>query len=115
MDTEKPAHPHFAPEGGSAVRGVGVLVPIDHPVLFHVQPHLCAGGAGKVAAGFGLVYLAAGLWAASVQPAIVKSMLVTPPAGYEFYKYFGFAGYVWLALVAVAVLVAAIARRSRQI
>ena len=65
--------------------------------------------AGKVAAAFGLVYLAAGLWAASVQPAIVKSMLVTPPAGYEFYKYFGFAGYGWIALVAVAVLVAAIA------
>jgi hypothetical protein len=65
--------------------------------------------AGKVGAGFGLVYLAAGLWAASVQPAVVKSMLVTPPAGYEFYKYFGFAGYGWIALVAVAVLVAAIA------
>jgi len=55
--------------------------------------------AGKVAAGFGLVYLAAGLWAASVQPAVVKSMLVTPPAGYEFYKFFGFAvtaGSRWL-------------------
>ena len=65
--------------------------------------------AGKVGAGFGLVYLAAGLWAASVQPAVVKSMLVTPPAGYEFYKFFGFAGYGWIALVAVAVLVAAIA------
>jgi hypothetical protein len=62
-----------------------------------------------VGAGFGLVYLAAGLWAASVQPAVVKSMLVTPPAGYEFYKFFGFAGYGWIALVAVAVLVAAIA------
>jgi hypothetical protein len=69
--------------------------------------------AGKVAAGFGLVYLAAGLWAASVQPAVVKSMLVTPPAGYEFYKYFGFAGYGWIALVAVAVLVAAIAGFGR--
>ena len=29
--------------------------------------------------------------------------------GYRFYKYFGFAGYGWLALVAVAVLVAAVA------
>ncbi len=67
----------------------------------------CLGG--KVAAGFGLVYLAAGLWAASVQPAVVKSMLATPPADYEFYKYFAFAGYGWLALVVVAVLVGAVA------
>jgi hypothetical protein len=64
---------------------------------------------GKVAAAFGVVYLAAGWWAASVQPAVVKSMLATPPAGYEFYKYFGFAGYGWIALVGLAVLVAATA------
>ena len=64
---------------------------------------------GRVAAAFGLVYLAAGWWAASVQPDVVKSLLATPPTGYAFYKYFGFAGYGWLALVAVAVLVAAVA------
>ena len=68
-----------------------------------------AGLGGKVAAGFGIVYLAAGVWAASVQPVVVKSMLAVPPDGYGFYKFYGFAGYGWLALVAVAVLLAAAA------
>jgi len=77
------------------------------------EKRFVAGLGGKVAAVFGLVYLTAGLWAASVQPAVVKSLLVTPPAGYEFYKYFGFAGYGWLALVAVAILLAAIAGFGR--
>jgi len=36
-------------------------------------------------------------------------MLAMPPVGYEFYKYFGFAGYGWIALVLVAVLLAAVA------
>jgi hypothetical protein len=40
-------------------------------------------------------------------------MLATPPSGYEFYRYFGFAGYGWLALVAVAVLLAAVAGFGR--
>lgn len=40
-------------------------------------------------------------------------MLVTPPAGYEFYKYYGFAGYGWMALVVVAVLLAAVAGFAR--
>ena len=34
-----------------------------------------AGVGGKIAAVFGMVYLAAGLWAASVQPAVVKDGL----------------------------------------
>jgi hypothetical protein len=56
---------------------------------------------GKVAAVFGLAYLAAGLWAASVQPEIVKTGLRAD----ALYKFAGFAGYLWLALVGVAVLV----------
>src|ERR1019366_252723 len=44
VDTEEPAHPHFASDRNGTVCGVGVLIPVDHPVLFHVQPHLCAGG-----------------------------------------------------------------------
>jgi hypothetical protein len=43
-----------------------------------------AGLGGKVAAGFGVVYLAAGLWAASVQPEIVKAGLAG--SGYPLYK-----------------------------
>jgi hypothetical protein len=61
-----------------------------------------AGVGGKVAAGFGIVYLAAGLWAASVQPDVVKAGLLSDPL----YKFSGFSGYGWLALVAIAVLVA---------
>ena len=50
----------------------------------------------------------AGLWAASVQPEVVKAGLAGH-SGYPLYKFAGFAGYGWLALVVVAVLVAAIA------
>lgn len=63
---------------------------------------------GKVAAGFGLIYLAAGVWAASVQPDVVKAGLAGQ-SGYPLYKICGFAGYGWLALVVVAVLVGAFA------
>ena len=68
-----------------------------------------AGLGGKVAAVFGVVYLAAGLWAAGVQPEIVKTGLHTD----ALYKFAGFAGYGWLALVVVAVLTAAIAGFGR--
>jgi hypothetical protein len=64
-----------------------------------------AGVGGKVAAVFGLVYLAAGVWAAGVQPEIVKVGLHSD----ALYKFAGFAGYGWLALVVVAVLAGAVA------
>jgi hypothetical protein len=95
--------------GGLFIGGLWLVYLAGRKTFTPEQSQFVTKLAGKVAAGFGLVYLAAGLWAASVQPAVVKSMLVTPPAGYEFYKFFGFAGYGWIALVAVAVLVAAIA------
>ncbi|MGA2851387.1 MAG: hypothetical protein ABSE46_20485 [Terracidiphilus sp.] len=60
---------------------------------------------GKVGAGFGLVYLAAGFWASSVQPDAVKTGLVAHPL----YKFAGFAGYGWGILVLIAVLLAAFA------
>lgn len=63
---------------------------------------------GKIAAGCGIVYLAAGMWAASVQPATVKAGLAGQSA-YPLYKLSGDAGYVWIALVGVAIVVAAIA------
>jgi hypothetical protein len=95
--------------GGLFIGGLWLVYLAGRKTFTPEESKFVAKLGGKVAAAFGLVYLAAGLWAASVQPAVVKSMLATPPAGYEFYKYFGFAGYGWLALVAVAVLVAAIA------
>lgn len=67
-----------------------------------------AGLGGKIAAGCGIVYLAAGVWAASVQPAAVKAGLAGQSA-YPLYKLCGYAGYGWLALAAAAIVVAAIA------
>jgi len=49
--------------------------------------------------------LSAGLWAASVQPEVVKAGL----ANHWLYRFAGFAGYGWLVLVLVAVLVGAVA------
>ena len=68
-----------------------------------------AGLGGKIAALFGIAYLAVGLWAASVQPVVVKGGL----ASHALYKFAGFAGFGWLALVALAVLIAAIAGFGR--
>ena len=59
----------------------------------------------QVAAVFGIIYLAAGVWAALAQPAFVKAGLALDPL----YKFAGFAGYVWLALVTFTVLVSAAA------
>jgi len=67
-----------------------------------VEKHFVVGLGGKLAAAFGLVYLIAGGWAARVQPDAVKAGLATHPL----YHWFAFAGYGWLALVAIAVLVA---------
>jgi hypothetical protein len=95
--------------GGLFIGGLWLLYLAGRSTFTAEEKNFLSALGGKVAALFGIVYLAAGVWAASVQPAVVKSMLVTPPAGYEFYKYFGFAGYGWLALVVVAVLLAAAA------
>jgi hypothetical protein len=64
---------------------------------------------GKIAALFGVVYLASGIWANAVQPAPVKAMLAAPPAGYGFYKLYALGGYAWLAFVAVGVVLALVA------
>jgi hypothetical protein len=63
-----------------------------------------AGLGGRLAALFGLIYIAAGLWAQKTQPDVVKSGLATHPL----YHYATFAGYGWLALVAAGVLIAGI-------
>ena len=62
---------------------------------------------------FGVVYLLRRLWAASVQPQAVKAWPGRPIPGYALYRFAGFAGYGWLALVVVAVLLGAY-RRIRQ-
>jgi hypothetical protein len=72
------------------------------------QQKYMAGVGGKLAALFGVVYLFAGLWAQAVQPDAVKQMLASPPAGYGFYHLYALAGYGWVALVMVGILVAAV-------
>ena len=68
-----------------------------------------AGFGGKVAVLFGILYIAAGLWANSVQPAAVKAGIASHPL----YHLFGYAAYGWLALVAVAIVLGAIAGFGR--
>jgi hypothetical protein len=94
--------------GGLFIGGLWLVYLAGRSTFTAEEKRFIAGLGGKVAAAFGLVYLAAGLWAASVQPSVVKAGL-DGHSGYPLYKFSGFAGYGWLALVVVAVLVAAIA------
>jgi len=98
-----------------AASGAGAYLPTGDPTQFPRstftadEKNFVTGVGGKVAVVFGLVYLSAGLWAASVQPDVVKAGLHTD----ALYKFAGFAGYGWLALVVVAVLLGAVAGLSK--
>jgi len=94
--------------GGLFIGGLWMIYLSGRSTFTADEKKWISGVGGKVAALFGVVYLAAGLWAASVQPQVVKDGLAGASA-YPLYKISGFAGYGWLALVVVAVLVAAIA------
>jgi len=94
--------------GGLFFGGLWMVYLAGRSTFTAEEKHFIGGLGGKIAVGFGLVYLAAGLWANSVQPDAVKEGLAGNGT-YAFYKYFGLAGYGWLALVAVAVLLAAVA------
>ncbi len=94
--------------GGLFIGGLWLVYLAGRSTFTADEKKFVAGLGGKVAAGFGVVYLAAGLWAASVQPDVVKSGLAGHSI-YPAYKFAGFAGYGWIALVVVAVLVGAIA------
>jgi hypothetical protein len=94
--------------GGLLIGGLW-LIHLSGRATFTAQEKTFAAGlGGKVAGTFGIVYLLAGLWAASVQPDAVKAGLAGQ-AAYPLYKFAGFAGYGWLALVVVAVLLGVIA------
>ena len=100
--------------GGLLIGGLWLVYLAGRSTFTSEEKTFVAGLGGKVAAGFGIVYLAAGLWAASVQPDGVKAglaghALYAGRAIYPAYKFSGFAGYGWIALVVVAVLVGAIA------
>jgi hypothetical protein len=91
--------------GGLFVGGLWMVYLAGRSTFTSEEKSFLAGVGGKLAAVFGIVYLAAGVWAASVQPAVVKDGLANHPL----YHFAGLAGYGWLALVAVTVLVSAAA------
>jgi hypothetical protein len=91
--------------GGLFIGGLWMMYLSGRSTFTAEEKSFVVGAGGKIAALFGVVYLAAGLWAAGVQPEIVKAGLHTD----SLYKFAGFAGYGWLALVAVAVVAAAVA------
>ncbi len=90
--------------GGLFMGGVWMVYLAGRSTFTAEEKGFLAGVGGKAAAFFGLAYLAAGVWAASVQPQVIKTGL----ASHALYRYAGFAGYGWLVLVAVAVLAAGI-------
>ena len=94
--------------GGLFIGGLWLVYLSGRSTFTASEKSFVAGLGGKVAAIFGVVYLAAGVWAANVQPEAVKAGLAGQSA-YPLYKFSGLAGYGWLALVVVAVLVAGFA------
>jgi len=91
--------------GGLFVGGLWLVYLAGRSTFTTEEKQFVAGLGGKIAAAFGLLYLVAGIWAARVQPDAVKAGLSTHPL----YHFASFAGYGWMALVVVAVLVAALA------
>jgi hypothetical protein len=96
--------------GGLFIGGLWMVYLSGRSTFTADEKRFLAGVGGKVAALFGIVYLVAGLSAANVQPSAVKTGLAT----HSLYHFGGFAGYGWLALVAVAVLLAAVAGFGRR-
>jgi len=94
--------------GGLFVGGLWMVYLGGRSTFNAEEKSFLAGVGGKVAALFGVVYLAAGLWAAGVQPEVVKAGLAGHSA-HPLDKIAGMAGYGWLALVALTVVVAAAA------
>ena len=91
--------------GGLFIGGLWLVYLAGRSTFTAEEKKFIAGLGGKVAAVFGIVYLLAGLWAAGVQPEAVKAGLAADPL----YHFAGLAGYGWMALVAVAVLLGAVA------
>lgn len=99
--------------GGLFLSGLWMLYLSARSTFLQDEKRFVANVGGKVAALGGLVYLAAGLWAAHVQPGAVQSLLAHPPAGYEFYSYYALAGKLWIALVVLAIGLGAVAGFAR--
>jgi hypothetical protein len=74
--------------GGLFIGGLWLVYLAGRSTFTAEEKSFAAGLGGKVAALFGVVYLLAGLWAASVQPEIVKAGLAGN-SGYPLYKISG--------------------------
>lgn len=95
--------------GGLFIGGLWMVYLAGRSTFTAEEKKFLAGLGGKVAAVFGIVYLLAGVWAASVQPEAVKAGLATHPL----YHFASYVGYGWMALVVVAVLLGALAGFGR--
>ncbi len=91
--------------GGLFFAGLWLLYLAGRSTFSGEEKRFIAGLGAALAAGFGVVYLLAGLWAAKVQPEAVRSGLAHHPL----YRFSGLAGDGWVVMVAVAVLLVAIA------
>jgi hypothetical protein len=94
--------------GGLFISGLWLIYLSGRSTFTVKEKHFVADLGSKLAAVFGVFYLAAGLWAAIAQPAFVKAGLIGYSI-YPLYKFAGFAGYGWLALVVCTVIVSAVA------
>jgi hypothetical protein len=91
--------------GGFFFAGLWLLYLAGRDSFTGDEKKFVAGLGGKLAAGFGMVYVLAGIWAVSVQPDAVKTGL-----GHDaLYRFAGLAGYGWMALVVIAIFFAAVA------
>ena len=95
--------------GGFVFGGLWMVYLAGRSTFSGAEKRFLAGVGGKLAVGFGAVYLAAGVWAASVQPEIVKTGLHTHPL----YKWFGLGAYGWLLSVVLILAVGALAGFGR--
>jgi hypothetical protein len=95
--------------GGLFIGGLWMVYLAGRTTFTEKERRCVAGVGGRIATLFGVVYLAAGLWAASLQPAVVKAGLATGTQDHPLYRFAGLAGYGWLALVVAAVVLGAIA------
>ena len=91
--------------GGLFIGGLWMVYLASRSTFTADEKSFIVGIGGKVAMAFGIVYLVAGMWAADVQPEAVLVGL----AHHWLYRFAGFAGYGWMALVIVSVLLGAVA------